>query len=722
MMNWIVETSLRLRMVVVVLAVVLMIVGVQTVSKAPLDVFPEFAPPLVEIQTEAPGLSVPEVESLITVPIENALGGIASLKTLRSKSVLGLSSVVLILQPDTDLMQARQLVQERLVSVTKNLPTLAKPPVILSPLSSTSRVLKIGMSSKNLSQVELTTLARWTIRPRLMAIPGVANVAIWGQRDRQLQVLVNPERLRANNIKLDDVVRMTGEAVAPGAGGVVDTPNQRLSITHISPILTAQDLADIPLITPGSSATGTSTVAPNSINSSFEIAGNLTPTARAPLKLGDVARVVEGHQLPIGDAIINDGPGLLLIVEKQPQGNTLDVTRNVEKALEELRPGLKDVEVDSTIFRPATFIETALHNLNNALIIGCVLVVIVLSLFLYEWRTTVISLAAIPLSLITAALVLYYMGSTINTMVLAGLVLALGEVVDDAIIDVENIMRRLRINQKLDEPESAFKVVLNASLEVRSAIVYATMIVVLVFLPIFLLDGLAGTFFRPLAVSYVLAVLASLAVALTLTPAMSLLLLPKAVEKEHSEPRFTGFLKRHYRKFLPVIIRRPRWAIVIAVVVFALTLVSLPFLGEEFLPEFKETDFLMHWVGKPGTSLEAMNRSTIEVSKELRAVPGVRNFGSHIGRAELPMKSSDRISPSSGLALTQTCRMSRRWRKSKRSWTVIRSFPRPFDVFERAHQGSSDRFECQHRRADLRTESRRFALKSSGSWSNNADD
>lgn len=633
MMNWIVETSLRLRMVVVVLAIILMIVGIQNVSKAPLDVFPEFAPPLVEIQTEAPGLSVSEVESLITVPIENALGGITSLKTLRSKSVLGLSSVVLILQEGTDLMVARQLVQERLAHVTNNLPVLAKPPVILSPLSSTSRVLKIGVSSKKLSQTELTTLTRWTIRPRLMAIPGVANVAIWGQRDRQLQVLVNPERLRANNISLDDIVRITGGAVAPGAGGVVDTPNQRLSVTHISPIVTAEDLANIPITTPGSSTTNNNRV--NSNSSNFQTAGNLTPTARTPLKLGDVARVVEGHQLPIGDAIINDGPGLLLIVEKQPQGNTLDVTRNVEKALEDLRPGLQDVELDSTIFRPATFIETALHNLNVALLIGCVLVVIVLALFLYEWRTTVISLTAIPLSLITAALVLYYMGSTINTMVLAGLVLALGEVVDDAIIDVENIMRRLRINQTLDEPESAFNVVLHASLEVRSAIVYATMIVCLVFLPIFLLDGLAGTFFRPLAVSYVLAVLASLGVALTLTPAMSLLLLPKAVEKAHQEPRFTIFLKRHYRKFLPTILRRPKLAVIAAVVICTLTAISVPFLGEEFLPEFKETDFLMHWVGKPGTSIEAMNRSTIEVSKELRAIPGVRNFGSHIGRAEV---------------------------------------------------------------------------------------
>lgn len=630
MMNWIVETSLRLRVVVVALAVLLMIVGVQTIYKTPLDVFPEFAPPLVEIQTEAPGLSTPEVESLITVPIENALGGVASLKTLRSKSVLGLSSVVLILQEGTDLMKARQIVQERLALVSASLPAVSKPPVILSPLSSTSRVMKIGMSSKTLSQVELTTLARWTIRTRLMAIPGVANVAIWGQRDRQLQVLVNPEKLRANNVTLDDIVKMTGDAVSSASGGVIDTPNQRLSLMYVSSITTAADLAKIPIITQNS------VVKPASITAnSFPTAGKVTPLARTPLMLGDVARVVEGHQLPIGDAIINDGPGLLLIVEKQPQGNTLDVTRNVEKALESLRPGLKDIEVDSTIFRPATFIETALNNLNQALLIGCVLVIVVLAFFLYEWRTTIISLTAIPLSLVTAALVLYYLGSTINTMVLAGLVLALGEVVDDAIIDVENIVRRLRLNHEAEEPESAFRVVLNASLEVRSAIVYATMIVVLVFLPIFLLDGLAGTFFRPLAVSYVLAVLASLGVALTLTPALSLMLLPNAVKRTHREPPLTRFLKKSYRKILPALVRSPRWAIFTALLVFVLTAVSVPFLGEEFLPEFKETDFLMHWVGKPGTSLEAMNRTTIEVSKELRAIPGVRNFGSHIGRAEV---------------------------------------------------------------------------------------
>ncbi len=607
MLNWIVKTSLNMRIVVVALAVVLMIFGIQVVRTSPLDVFPEFAPPLVEIQTEAPGLSTSEVESLISVPIENSLNGIMSLKTIRSKSVLGLSSVVLIFQESTDLMQARQLVQERLATIAAQLPAVARPPVILSPLSSTSRVLKIGMSSAKLSQMEMTTLARWTIRPRLMAIPGVANVAIWGERDRQIQVLVDPDRLRAHNISLDDVLRTTREAVAPGAGGFIDTPNQRLAVTHLSSVAKAEDLARIPVAFRDGS----------------------------PIELGSVANVVEGFPPPIGDAVINDGPGLLLIVEKQPTGNTLDVTRDVEAALDALRPGLKDIEVDSTIFRPATFIETALANLNRALLIGCLLVVIVLVVFLFDWRTALISLLAIPLSLITAALILHYRGYTINTMVIAGLVIALGEVVDDAIIDVENIMRRLRLNRSSQNPQSAFRVVLDASLEVRSAIVYATLIVAMVFLPVFFLDGLSGSFFRPLAFSYVLAVLASLGVALTLTPALSLLLLPRAAQSDHKEPPLARWLKRLYRKTLPSLVTKPRMAAASLVAVFGLTAAAVPFLGEEFLPDFKETDFLMHWVEKPGTSLEAMQRITVKVSKELRAIPGVRNFGSHIGRAEV---------------------------------------------------------------------------------------
>jgi len=606
-MGTIVRLALRLRFIVVALSVVLILLGPRLLRNAPMDVFPEFAPPRVEIQTEAPGLSTDDVEALITVPIENAVIGTPWVETVRSKSVLGLSSVVLFFRRGTDLLEVRQLVQERITRVTELLPQAASPPVILSPLSSTSRVMKIGLRSDSLSQVELTTLAKWTIRPRLMAVQGVANVAIWGQRDRQLQILVDPDRLRANGVVLDQVIQAGQAAVTVGAGGFVDTPNQRLAVTSRAPITGPEDLAAV-------------TVA-------FRDG--------VPLTLGDVTEVVEGNPPPIGDAIINDGPGLLLIVEKQPWGNTLEVTRGVDEALDLLAPGLEGVEVDPTIFRPATFIEMSLHNLNRALLIGCILVILLLGIFLYDWRTAVISLLAIPLSLIGAALVLRYQGGVIDTMVLAGLVIALGEVVDDAIIDVENIMRRLRLNAAAEEPRPAFKVVFDASLEVRSAVVYGSLIVVMVLVPVFFLGGLSGTFFRPLAWSYVLAILASLAVALTVTPALALLLLPSRAESKKEDAPLTHYLKARYREIIPRFVARPGLSLRILVGTVTVAVVAYPFLGEEFLPRFKEYDFLMHWVGKPGTSLDAMNRITLQASRELMAVPGVRNFGSHTGRAEV---------------------------------------------------------------------------------------
>ncbi len=606
MLSWIVKTSLKLRVLVLALAIGLLIAGVRSASQVPLDVFPEFAPPRIEIQTEAPGLSTEEVESLISVPLESALNGTPRLQKIRSKSVLGLSSIVLYLHEDADLMEARQLVQERLAIEAPRLPAVARPPVMLSPLSSLSRVLKIGVSSETLSQVELTTLAKWTIRPHLMAVPGVANVAIWGQRDRELQVRVSPERLSAHGVTLDMVVRAAGDAIVVGPGGFVDTPNQRIAIRHDSAVKTADDLRQSVVV---------------SLNGAI-------------IRLGDVADVVEGFPPPIGDAVINDGPGLLLIVEKQPWGNTLEVTRKVEAAIELLRPGLRDVDIDTTIFRPASFVERSIDNLTDAMMLGAGLVAVILVLFLFNWRTAVISLLAIPLSIFGALLVLYWRGGTINVMTLAGLVIAVGEVVDDAIIDVENIARRLRLNAVLASPISSFRVVLKASLEVRSAVVFATMIVILVFVPIFFLEGLAGTFFRPLATSYILAILVSLLVALTVTPALSLLLLPKA-KHIAEDPFFVRWMKSAYRVVLSLFVGRP---IVVGLLVIAALVgsaISVPLLGEEFLPHFQETDFLMHWVEKPGTSLDALSRSTINVSRELRAIPGVRNFGAHLGRAEV---------------------------------------------------------------------------------------
>ncbi|MBG8556125.1 efflux RND transporter permease subunit [Hymenobacter guriensis] len=606
-MKWIIESALRLRLVVVILFGVLLVAGLQVVRNTPLDVFPEFAPPYVEVQTEAPGLSTAEVEALVSVPLENALNGTPDVKKIRSKSVLGLSSVVLYFPQGIDINNARQAVQERLARVAPTLPGVARPPVMLSPLSSTSRVLKIGVSSDSLTQVEMTTLARWSIRPRLMAVPGVANVAIWGQRDRQLQVLVNPEQLRTLGLTLAEVEKATADATSLAGGGFIDSPNQRLAVSQSSAIQSAADLAQMPV----------------------------TFRNGVSLKLGEVAQVVEGFPAPIGDAVINDGPGLLLIVEKQPGANTLDVTRQVEAALNAMRPGLKGLEIDSTIFRPATFIEMSLSNLNKSLLIGCVLVVLVLLFFLYEWRTALISALALPTSLIAAALALRYSGKTIDTMVLAGLIIALGEVVDDAIIDVENIMRRLRLNHEAGSPKTAFAVVYEASMEVRSAVIYGSVIVALVLLPIFLLPGLSGAFFQPLAFAYVLAILASLFVALTLTPALALLLLPKAAEKKSKDAPVVAWLKRHYARVLPSLLAQPKrvaWSLTGVAVV---SMLLVPFFGQEFLPNFKEYDFLMHWVEKPGTSLQAMSRITVRASKELRAIPGVRNFGAHIGRAEV---------------------------------------------------------------------------------------
>lgn len=621
-MNWLIKTSLQFRLLVLVLAAALVVVGVQTSDNVPLDVFPEFAPPLVEIQTEAPGIATEDVESLITVPIENAVNGIPFVQTVRSKSVLGLSSVRLIFEPGTDLLIARQLVQERLALASRQLPMVARPPVILPPLSSLSRCLKIGLWSDRQSQMDMTVLTKWTIRPRLMSISGVANVAVWGEKEPQLQVVVDPDRLRASNITLTAIEQTVRDATAVGAGGFVDTANQRLALRHVPAVYTPEQLGEIVV---GFRQSGASSAAVSTVGT--------VPSPPSPLRIKDVADVTYDYAPPIGDAIINSRPGLLLIVEKQPWANTLDVTRNVEKAMAELKPAMGDVEYDTTVFRPATFIERALSNLSHSMLIGCVLVVIVLLLFLFDWRCAIISATAIPLSLLAAVMVLYWRGGTVNTMVLAGLVIALGEVVDDAIIDVENIMRRLRLNSQLKEPRGVFEVVYDASMEVRSAVVYATVIVVLAFLPVFFLTGLAGAFFRPLAAAYILAILASLLVALTVTPAMSLLLLPKSAEHRSIDGPLVRMFKSIYRMALGFALRFKWGTLTVTVVAFIALVSTIPQLGEQLMPKFRETDFLMHWVEKPGIGIDAMARITLRASDELMAVDGVRNFGSHIGRA-----------------------------------------------------------------------------------------
>jgi CzcA family heavy metal efflux pump len=616
-MRWIVGSSLKFRFLVVAIAAALMAFGSQQLRQMPVDAFPEFAPPRVEIQTICLGLSAAEVESLVSIPLEQSLNGVDGLDVIRSKSVPQLSSIELLFKDGTDILHARQLVQERVEAVTPSLPTWAAPPFMMPPTSTTSRVMKIGVSSKTVGIVPLSTIAYWKIRARLLRVPGVANVALWGEHLEQLHVEVDPARMRQRDVSLEQVMEGTSDALDAGllrfsdgavigTGGFIETPSQRMSIRHVLPIVKPRDLAAVPLATRG----------------------------RQTIHVGDVAQVVTGTQPLAGDAVINDGPGLLMVVEKFPWGNTLDVTQGVEQALDELQPGLPGIEIDTHIFRASNFIETAIDNLTHALLIGALLVVLVLGAFLFDWRAALISVVAIPLSLVAAGLVLYWRGTTINVMVLAGLVIALGVVVDDAIIGVQNILRRLRENHRKGTPKSTAAITLEASLEVRGPIVYATLIILIAMAPVFFLQGLTGAFFRPLVFAYVLAVLVSLVVALTVTPALSLILLSRTSLERRGSP-LERRLGHGYRAALSPILRRPRWAYVAATVTAVAGVAVVPFLGESLIPAFKERDFLGHWITKPGSSLPEETRVVARASHELRSIPGVDHFGSHIGQAFL---------------------------------------------------------------------------------------
>jgi CzcA family heavy metal efflux pump len=623
-MRAVIGSSLKFRYLIVAAAAGLMILGITSLPQMHVDVFPEFAPPRVVIQTACVGLSTSDVEQLVTVPLEAGLNGIQGLDDMRSKSVPQLSSIELLFKPGTDLMRARQLVQERIATVSPSLPTWAAPPVMLAPVSATGRAMQIGMTSKNHSLIEMSMTAYWTIRARLLRVPGVANVAIWNERLQLMTVQAEPAKMQARQVSLEKVMEATADAVDSGllkfssgavigTGGTIETPNQRIGIRNVLPIITPADLAKVPVTT----ASGSS----------------------GPVRLGDVARVAEDHQPLIGDAIIDGQPGLLLVVEKLPWANSLQMTAGVEDAIRQLQPGLPGIKFDTKVFQQADFVKLAIANLTQALVIGFILVVVILALFLFEWRMALISLLTIPLSLMATLLVLYWRGATINTMTLAGLVIALGAVVDDAIIDVENITRRLREERLKEgaEPDggrSTREVILSACLEVRSPIVYATLIILAASVPVFLLAGLTGAFFQPLALSYTLAIAASMAVALTVTPALALLMLRGARIERRKSP-LVSWLQKAYTAGLARIIVRPVAAYATVAALTVLGIAVYPQLGQSLFPGFKERDFLIHWVSPPGTSAAEMERSTTKVSRELLAIPGVRSTGAHIGQALL---------------------------------------------------------------------------------------
>ncbi len=614
MMRWLVDACLKSRVVVIVLAAAMMFFGGRELRGAPVDTLPEFGPTTVEIQTEALGLSAAEVEQLITVPLEaDLLVGLAWLDVIRSESVPGMSSIELIFEPGTDVLKARQVVQERLVQAHA-LPNVSRPPTMLQPVSSLNRVMMVGLSSKELSLIEMSVLARWTVKPRLLGVEGVANVAVWGQREQQLQVQVDPERMRNHDVSLEEVVATTGnalwvsplsflEASTPGTGGFIDTTNQRLGIQHIQPITSPADLARVPI------------------------------EDKPTVLLSDVATLVIDHQPLIGNAIINDGPGLLLVIEKFPGTNTLEVTRAIEDALADLRPGMAGVEIDSTIYRPATSVDAGIDKLGIAAVIGLVLAVLVFAAFFFGWRAALVGLVAIPSSLMAAGLALYLLGTTFNVIVVAGLVVAIAVVVDDVIIDVEHIVRRLRERRAAGSGLPVASIILDASMEMRSSAMLALLIIALSVLPAFFLNGESGEFFPTLGLAYGAGTAAAMLVSLTLTPALASLLLSSA-PVVRTEPAFVRSLKRGYGAALSRFVQlqaAPYVAVVVIAVagIAAFTQLSQPSL----LPSFDERDLLVHWDGPPGTSQTEMSRIVTTAGQELRSVEGVRNVGVHVGRA-----------------------------------------------------------------------------------------
>ena len=607
MLRRLVEISLRSRGVVITLAAALIGYGIYVAHHAKLDVFPDFVQPQVTVQTEAPGLAPEQVEALVTRPVESALNGAGNLDSIRSESIQGLSVVTAVFKEGTAIYTARQMIAERLAQVGGELPAGVQTPTMEPLTSSTMDLLKFGLTSDRISPMELRTFADWTVRPRMLSVPGVAAVKVFGGEVRQLQIQIKPDRLLAFGVSVQDVLNAAGTATGVRGAGFVETAAQRLVLQTEGQSLTAEQL------------------------------GNVVVTQRAgrSLRLRDVADMAVGGEPKFGDAIINGRPGVLMTTASQYGANTMDATLGVETALNEMKPSFAaaGIEYVPGLHRPATFIEIAIHNIKNSLLLGAVLVGGVLFLFLLDWRTALICFTAIPLSLLTAVIVLDHFGVTLNTMTLGGLAAVIGVVVDDAIITVENILRRLRGNFELAAPRPLFPVVLEATLEVRSAVVYATFVVALVFLPVLTMSGLQGRFFAPLGTAFILANLASLVVALTVTPALCYALLSRV--KPHAEPDYLRRLKAFHRRLLERVSRRPKTIMGVALGLFIAALASLPFFGGEFLPDFREGHFVIQITMSPGTSLAEMMRLGKRISADLlQNIPAIQSVEEQAGRAQ----------------------------------------------------------------------------------------
>ena len=610
MLNAVIKWSLQNRLLVIAIAALTLAWGTYIALQLPVDVFPDLNKPTVTILTEAPGLAPEEVETFVTVPIETVLNGAPGVTRVRSQSGIGLSVITVEFDWGTDIYRNRQLVSEKLQLAREQLPAGVTP--VMGPIASImGEIMLISVRSRDGSTdpMELRSLADWTIRPRLMAIPGIAQVINIGGEVKQYQVLVSPAKLTQFGLTIEDIARAMERANLNTTGGFINAQSQEFLVRNLARAYTVEDLKK------------TAVAYRNG----------------APVLLGEVAQVKEGPRVKRGDAGTNGAPAVIMSVQKQPGASTIELTEKVESAIREIQATLPpDIEVNPRLFRQENFIQASITNLIEALRDGAILVTIVLFLFLLNLRTTAITLTAIPLSFIVTFLVFRAFGVSINTMTLGGLAVAIGELVDDSIVDVENIFRRLRENRASPNPKPALRVIYEASLEIRSSIVYATFIVALVFVPLFALTGIEGRLLAPLGLAYITSLIASLVVSLTVTPVLASYLLPQMKVMRHGRESFlVRFLKRWDERLLRRTLRHPNVVMAGAGALLALALATLPFVGTSFLPEFNEGTVTVSFLAEPGISLEESDRIGRIAERLIMEVPEVVAVGRRTGRAEM---------------------------------------------------------------------------------------
>ncbi|MEJ0036003.1 MAG: efflux RND transporter permease subunit [Gammaproteobacteria bacterium] len=606
MLAALVRASLRAPLLVVLAAVLVLIYGTTTLLRAKYDVFPEFVPAQAGVQVEAPGLAPEDVERLVTQPLENAINGGANLESIRSESIQGLSSINVTFTEGTDVFRDRQLLAERIAEAALSLPPGVKTPILGPMTSSTMDLLKLGFTSQSMSPMELRAFVDWTVRPRLLAVQGVARAIVYGGGRREIQIQVDPLKLATLGVALAEVVTAAQSATGVRGAGFVETATERVLLTSVAAARSPREIAEVVV----------------------------TQRDGANVRLGDIANVIYAPEPPFGDSRIQGEPDVLVSTGSQYGANTLEVTRRVEAALAELAPMFeaRGVKVYAGIHRPANFIEVALRHVRNALLIGALLVVALLVLFLRNWRTAVISFVTIPLSLLIAVVALNQLGYTLNTMTLGGLAVAIGVVVDDAIIDVENIARRVRLATEAERRSAFDALVLNASVEVRRPIVLATLVVGLVFFPILLLPGIQGSFFAPLAAAFLLATFASLIIALTLTPALALLLMRHGAHVV--EPRWLRRLKVGQRRVVRRAIPHARTLLIGSVALGLIALAVVSRFGVELMPQFREGHFVAQLSAPAGVSLPEMTRLGERISRKILRIEGIDTVSLQVGRAE----------------------------------------------------------------------------------------